>query len=143
MWDLVPSRRFVDRVATDLEHRIAYWNGSAERLYGWTAAEVFGRRLDDLNLGFDPAKFAAAQAHLREHGEWRGEFRLRTKAGEMVIVESTWSLVVESDGRPRSILYIETDVTERKKLETQLLRTQRMESIGTLAGGVAHGGVSS
>jgi signal transduction histidine kinase len=45
---------------------------------------------------------------------------------------------MESDGRPRSILYIDTDVTERKKLETQLLRAQRMESIGTLAGGVAH-----
>ncbi|MEO5959046.1 MAG: PAS domain S-box protein, partial [Opitutaceae bacterium] len=125
-------------MATDLEHRIAYWNGSAERLYGWTAGEVYGRRLDDLNLGFDPAKFAAAHAHLRKHGEWRGEFRLRTKTGEVAIVESTWSLVVENDGRPRSILYIDTDVTERKKLETQLLRTQRMESIGTLAGGVAH-----
>jgi nitrogen-specific signal transduction histidine kinase/CheY-like chemotaxis protein len=55
-----------------------------------------------------------------------------------VLVESTWSLVVENDGRPRSVLYIDTDVTERKKLETQLLRAQRMESIGTLAGGVAH-----
>src|SRR6185369_15326712 len=55
-----------------------------------------------------------------------------------VMVESTWSLVVEDDGRPRSILLIDTDVTEKKKLETQLLRAQRMESIGTLAGGVAH-----
>ncbi len=125
-------------VATDLEHRIAYWNASAERLYGWKAGEVFGHRLVELGLGFDPVRFAAARAHLMATGEWRGDFRLRTKTGETVLVESTWSLVVESDGRPRSILTIDTDVTERKKLETQLLRAQRMESIGTLAGGVAH-----
>ena len=125
-------------VATDLDHRIFYWNSSAERLYGWKAGEVFGQRLDMLELGFDPARFATARAQMLSSGEWRGDFRLRTRTGETVLVESTWSLVVESDGRPRSILYIDTDVTERKKLETQLLRSQRMESIGTLAGGVAH-----
>jgi PAS domain S-box-containing protein len=125
-------------IATDLDHRIAYWNASAERLYGWKASEVYGHRLDELNLGFDPARFAAARAQMITTGEWRGDFRLRTKSGETVLVESTWSLVVENDGRPRSILFIDTDVTERKKLETQLLRAQRMESIGTLAGGVAH-----
>jgi PAS domain S-box-containing protein len=125
-------------IATDIDHRIAYWNASAERLYGWKAGEVFGHRLDMLELGYDPARFAVARAQLLATGEWRGDFRLQTKAGETVLVESTWSLVVENDGRPRSILYIDTDVTERKKLETQLLRAQRMESIGTLAGGVAH-----
>ena len=125
-------------VATDLDHRIFYWNASAERLYGWKAGEVFGQRLDQLELGFDPTRFAAARAQLLATGEWRGDFRLRTRTGETVLVESTWSLVVENDGRPRSVLYIDTDVTERKKLETQLLRAQRMESIGTLAGGVAH-----
>ncbi len=125
-------------IATDLDHRIAYWNASAERLYGWKASEVYGHRLDQLDLGFDQARFAAARAQLLATGEWRGDFRLRTRNGETVLVESTWSLVVENNGRPRSILSIDTDVTERKKLETQLLRAQRMESIGTLAGGVAH-----
>jgi PAS domain S-box-containing protein len=124
-------------VATDLEHRIAYWNTSAERLYGWKAAEVFGQRLDALGLGFDPARFSAAHTQLLASGEWRGEFRLRTRTEGAVVVESTWSLVVD-DGRPRSILIIDTDVTERRKMETQLLQAQRMESIGTLAGGIAH-----
>lgn len=125
-------------IATDLDHRIAYWNTSAERLYGWKAADVFGQRLDHVGLGFDPTRFATASAQLLATGEWRGDFRLRTRTGATVLVESTWSLVVEPDGTPRSILAIDTDVTERKKLETQLLRAQRMESIGTLAGGVAH-----
>jgi PAS domain S-box-containing protein len=125
-------------VATDLEHRVTYWNASAERLYGLSAAEVMGRRLDETGLGFDSERFTAARMSVLTRGEWRGEFRLRTKAGATVIVESTWSLVMENDGRPRSILAIDTDVTERKKLEVQLLRAQRLESIGTLAGGVAH-----
>ncbi|HEY1109289.1 MAG TPA: ATP-binding protein, partial [Opitutaceae bacterium] len=125
-------------IATDDEHRIAYWNASAERLYGWTAAEVFGRKLDELGLDYDPVKFSAARTQVLATGEWRGDFRLRTRAGETVIVETTWSFVAAQEGRPASILAIDTDVTERKKLETQLLRAQRLESIGTLAGGVAH-----
>ena len=123
--------------ATDLDHRITYWNASAERLYGLPSAEVAGRRLDRIGLGFDPNKFGEARAHVLASGEWRGEFRLQTKSGNGVVVESTWSLVL-GDAEPRSILYIDTDVTERRKLETQLLRSQRLESIGTLAGGVAH-----
>ena len=48
------------------------------------------------------------------------------------------TLIRNPDGTPRSSLFINTDVTEQKKLETQLLRAQRLESIGTLASGVAH-----
>jgi PAS domain S-box-containing protein len=125
-------------MATDLDHRVTYWNASAERLYGATAAEVLGRTVDELQLGFEPARVAEARAAVLAKGEWRGGFRVVTRRGATVIVESTWSLVVENDGKPRSILAIDTDVTERKKLETQLLRAQRLESIGTLAGGVAH-----
>jgi PAS domain S-box-containing protein len=125
-------------IATDLELRVSYWNASAERLYGWSALEAVGQQLDRLGLGFEPSRFAAAQAELLAQGEWRGDFRLRTRSGEPVLVESTWSLVVDNDGRPRSILFIDTDVTEKKKLEAQLLRAQRMDSIGTLAGGIAH-----
>ncbi len=125
-------------IAMDLDRRITYWNASAERLYGSKAAEVLGRRLDEIGLGFEPARFAAARTAVLANGEWRGDFQLHTRSEALVLVESTWSLVVENDGRPRSILAIDTDVTERKKLETQLLRAQRLESIGTLAGGVAH-----
>ncbi|MBW8781774.1 MAG: PAS domain S-box protein [Verrucomicrobia bacterium] len=125
-------------VATDLEHRITYWNASAERLYGWTAAEVVGRKIDDLRLHFEPARFADAFTQLAAAGEWRGDFQLRTKTSDIIQVESTWSLVRDGEGRPRSILFIDTDVTEKKKLMTQLMRAARMDSIGMLAGGVAH-----
>ena len=58
--------------------------------------------------------------------------------GCAITVEGHWTLVRDAEGEPKSILCINTDITERKKLETQFLRAQRMESIGTLAGGIAH-----
>jgi len=125
-------------IATDLNHRIAYWNASAERLYGWSASEVFGRTLENLDLGYDAARFTTAYAKLLASGEWRGEFRVHNKTGDPLQVESTWSLVLGADGHPRTVLMIDTDVTEKKKLEAQLLQADRMDSIGMLAGGVAH-----
>src|SRR5574341_2601016 len=49
-----------------------------------------------------------------------------------------WTLVRDAEGNPKTILAINTDITEKKRLEAQFLRTQRLESIGTLAGGIAH-----
>src|SRR5690606_33852212 len=60
------------------------------------------------------------------------------KAGEPLVVEGRWTLMRDAKGRPASVLAINTDITERKKLEQQFLRAQRLESIGTLAGGIAH-----
>jgi len=67
-----------------------------------------------------------------------GELHLQTKYGDEIIVEGRWTLVRDDRGEPKSILVINTDITERKKIEAQFLRAQRMESIGTLAGGIAH-----
>jgi PAS domain S-box-containing protein len=119
------------------EHRILYWNRSAERLYGWEAAEVMDRSQMDL-LNRDPAQFLAVVKAVLTQGEWAGEMQQYDKEGRMVIVESRWTLISDAQGRPKSILSINTDITERKKLEQQFLRSQRMESIGTLAGGIAH-----
>jgi PAS domain S-box-containing protein len=123
--------------ATDLELRVTYWNASAERLYGVSSADVLGRKLNETGIGFVPGAISATIAAVREKGEWRGELRIQTKRGAALLVESTWSLVID-EGQPRSFLAIGTDVTERRKLESQLLRAQRLESVGTLAGGVAH-----
>ncbi|HLM23635.1 MAG TPA: ATP-binding protein, partial [Pyrinomonadaceae bacterium] len=71
-------------------------------------------------------------------GEWQGEIRQTRRDGADIIVESRWTLVRDEKGQPNSILVINTDVTEKKQMESQFLRAQRMESIGTLAGGIAH-----
>ena len=121
----------------DLRNTIRFWNKSAERLYGWTANEAIGRAVVGL-LYHDPAAMLAATETVITKGEWVGEIEQWTKDGRPLMVEGRWTLVRDDLGRPKTILAINTDITQRKKLEQQFLRSQRMESVGTLAGGIAH-----
>ncbi len=125
-------------IVRDCDHRILYWNHGAELLYGWTVAEAIGRGARTMLYLDDAPQFAEATDAVMETGAWRGELTHRTKDGREVTVQSRWTLKRGPSGEPRSILFINTDVTDRRKLEAQLLRAQRMESIGTLAGGIAH-----
>lgn len=120
-----------------LDHRITYWNKSAERLYGWTAAEAIGRLVTEIK-DQNSEVFEQAFGKVMQAGEWDGELQQVGKDGRKLIVEGRWTLLRDAAGHPRSILVINTDITERKKVEEQLLRAQRMESLGTLAGGIAH-----
>jgi PAS domain S-box-containing protein len=124
-------------IVRDMDHRILYWNNSAERIYGWTTLEATGKRASQL-LHLDLSRYAEATKVTLEKGEWRGEFNLRAKDGRDLIVETGWTLVRDAQGNPKSILGISTDVTKKKNLEVQMQRAQRMESLGTLAGGIAH-----
>jgi PAS domain S-box-containing protein len=121
----------------DLKGRIRYWNRGAESVYGWTAAEAAGRLAEEL-LCTDLEKRDMAETALLEKGSWNGELRQVRKGGKPVIVSSRWTLLRNEAGEPRSTLVINSDITEHKQLEAQFLRAQRMESIGTLAGGIAH-----
>lgn len=121
----------------DLNHRVIYWNQRAERMYGWLAAEVPTGPVHEW-LYRDPIPFLRAAEATLALGEWSGELEHLTRAGGTIIVEARWTLVRDDNGLPKSILTIATDITRRKKLEAQFLRAQRMESIGALAGGIAH-----
>lgn len=125
-------------VVTDLTHHITYWNPSAERIYCWSSAEAIGRDLRQLIYRLAAAPFDAARTQLLATGEWRGELSPMAKNGKPMTVESTWSLVNDAAGTSASILCIDTDVTEQRGLTMQLERAQRLESIGMLAGGIAH-----
>jgi two-component system cell cycle sensor histidine kinase/response regulator CckA len=122
----------------DLQDRIVYWNKGAERLYGWTAAEALGRNAIELLFPGDSPRLTEARQILFRNGEWVGDWRQVTKAGQEIVAETRWTLVRDEQGQPKCILVVNTDVTERVQLQAQLLRTQRLESIGVLAGSVAH-----
>ncbi len=121
----------------DLDHAIRFWNSGAEKLYGWTAAEATGRRPDEL-LQIDPDAFAAAARAVIHDDQWFGRLRKKNKSGAILTLECRWTLLRDEHDRPKSILSIDTDITERLLMEEKFLRAQRLESIGTLAGGIAH-----
>ncbi|MCC5838680.1 MAG: response regulator [Opitutales bacterium] len=124
-------------VVYDLDNRILFWNQSAHRLYGWSADEVLGEIVQQ-KIHADEAAFREAMSTVLTEGEWKGESEHLNREGESLRVEDRWTLVRDERGEPCAILSITTDVTERRLLEQQFLRAQRMESLGTLAGGIAH-----
>jgi PAS domain S-box-containing protein len=122
----------------DMEARICYWNKGAEALYGWTTDEAIGKLAHKALFKKSCHQHNAAFHELIDQGKWHGELHQVTKQGREVIADSRWTLLRDEHGGTRSILIINTDVTEKKKLEGQFLRAQRLESVGRLAGGIAH-----
>jgi two-component system, cell cycle sensor histidine kinase and response regulator CckA len=122
----------------DLDQKVLFWNKGAEHIYGWSAEEAVGKNVRALIFKQASAQFETARKTVLEKGEWMGEMHQTRRDGASLVIESRWTLVRDETGTPRSILVINTDITEKKRMETQFLRAQRMESIGTLAGGIAH-----
>ncbi|HLO88323.1 MAG TPA: response regulator [Nostocaceae cyanobacterium] len=124
----------------DLNHQILFWNKGAENLYGWPIDEALGKNASELFYQGEilPDEIEVALLNVISKGQWQGELTKYTKSGKEIIVSSRWSLVCDEQGRPKSILSVDRDITEKKHLEAQLFRIQRLESIGTLASGIAH-----
>lgn len=105
---------------SSIDLRITYWNQGAERLFGWSAAEVIGKTKSELlMLGEEDLERAYHQVLHKD--EWRGEITKRCKDGHQVTVESHLTLVRGDDGQPQSVLEIETDITQRKRDEHAIL----------------------
>ncbi len=131
-------------VATDaiivrgLDNQLLFWNQGAERLYGWTQAEALERNANELLYQEPLKRLREIKQTVLTEGEWQGELNQVNKGGKNIVVESRWTLVRNKTGNPQSYLVVNTDITEQKQLESQFLRTQRLESLGTLASGIAH-----
>ncbi|MBI2497166.1 MAG: response regulator, partial [Opitutae bacterium] len=123
---------------TDLAGRLTYLNHSAALLHGHAMDQALGRPLADLFGLFSQALLPVALEQVHATGTWTGELQMIAPDGNLRQLESRWTLIRDPAGRAHSVLLLNTDVTERRQLETQLRRAQRIESIGMLAGGLAH-----
>jgi len=121
-----------------MDNRVLFWNKGAVALYGWREHEALGRDAEELlslDELYEPTE--AMQSLLRQ-GRWQGECQQFTRTGQQITVMSRWTLLKDKRGHPASILTVNTDITQAKQLQAQFLRAQRLESIGTLASGIAH-----
>jgi two-component system, cell cycle sensor histidine kinase and response regulator CckA len=120
-----------------LDGTISYWNRAAADLYGWSEGEAMNVSARDL-LFDDPQEFDTAFASTLDDGSWFGTVHQHGKDGRRIVVDSRWTLIRNADGEPESVFSISSDVTEKHNDELVRLRAQRLESLGTLAGGIAH-----
>jgi len=151
--DITERKRAVDRIreqaslldraqdaifALDLNDQIVFWNKSAERLYGWPADVAVGKRIDLVLPGENIPEFSDVSLGQNEEDEWRDERTQMTRDGTEIIVESRWTRVRDERGQPYSTLVVNTDITEKKQLESELMRTAQLSLLGELAASLAH-----
>lgn len=126
-------------IVLDLNGRVVYWNKGAERIYGWSADEIRGQDLRQFFFrGAPPSELDELVKKTKTHGDAVGELREFTKDGRQIIIQTRPTLVRDEKGQTKSVLLINTDITERKQIEEQFLRAQRLESLGVLVSGIAH-----
>jgi len=121
----MPKNRFREQAALldkardailvyDLDTRVGFWNKSAERLYGWLAGEVIGRKVDEVLNKTDATAAVAARNQALESGNGVVNSSRKTKSARPLWSRAGLTLVSDAEGRPHSMLVINTDVTEKK-----------------------------
>lgn len=124
---------------TDLQGCILEVNKALEKLTGYSRQELIGQTPRLLKSGaHQPEFYARLWQTILARGSWQGELTNRRKDGQLRETSMTISPIVDSRGRLTHFVGIQRDITEHKQLERQVLQMQKMQSIGTLAGGIAH-----
>jgi PAS domain S-box-containing protein len=108
----------------DIAGTVRYWNLGAEELYGWAASQIAGRTVQDLLQTRFPVPLEQIEREVTRTGRWEGEIVHTKKDGSQVVVASRWSLQRDEQNAPIAILVINNDITQRKRAEQALLRSE-------------------
>ncbi len=102
----------------DMSAKITYWNGGAEKLYGWKKSEAIGKVIHKLLKTKYPIPLSDIEKTVLDKGEWQGELIHFTREKTPIVVESRWGLQRDESGAPMAILEINRDITDRKIAES-------------------------
>lgn len=134
MFQASPAAIFV----VNKEGVILMWNKAAERTFGWSREEVVGR-LNPIVPEDGLEEFRSlSEKILPEEAYLSVEVQLRKKDGSPIEVSISASSLYDTTGKANNHIYVVLDITQRKKLEEELLKTEKLESLGVVAGGIAH-----
>lgn len=111
-------------VVYDLQDRIAFWNQGAEALYGWTAQQAIGQPVHVLTQTQASVPLDDIHRIVLTSGQWQGELQRVRRDGETVMISSRLALWRDAGGKPVAILATNNDITDRKRMEGELLRQQ-------------------
>jgi PAS domain S-box-containing protein len=124
---------------TDANGMMVYVNPAFEKVSGYSSADLIGRNPRILRSGKHSKEFwSEVWKYIISGKVWVGRVENRRKDGNSFFTELVISPIVDSRGAIAGYLGAHRDITEQIILEQQLVRSQRMESIGTLAAGIAH-----
>ncbi len=124
---------------TDLQGTLVHVNKALEQLTGYTRQELKGQKLHHFQSALDPqGDYARKSQTVEGRSGWQEESVNRRKDGSLFETSLTVSPIVDNRGALTHFVGIYRDISERKLLQRQLVQAQKMQSVGTLAGGVAH-----
>jgi PAS domain S-box-containing protein len=126
-------------IGVDLKDLVTSWNRGAEKVFGFSASEMIGKPITTLITAETEAGLPTMKDALIQRGSvQQSESTVRRKDGKQIFVSSTLSLIHDAENKIIGTTLISRDVTEQKALQAQVIRAQRLESLGTLAAGIAH-----
>ena len=128
-------------IVLDEENRIRLWNRGAEMLYGWKASEIVGKPITVI-VPDDPESVRQIEwinQEVREKGFVRNlQAERRTRDGRIVTISITRTAIRDRDGRYIGSSVIARNITEEKRMEQQLIQSEKLSAVGKLAAGIAH-----
>lgn len=126
-------------LVVDRKGRVKYWNAGATSIFGWQPEEMAGRAIQDfLYDNGRKDEFQSSMEDIRQLNEWSGEQYHRRKDGKEILLDSHWKSIEGRGNGESLVMIVASDITEKRRLELQSIRSQKMESIAVLTGGLAH-----
>lgn len=124
---------------TDTEGMFTYINPAFIKLLGYSYEDIIGKRPSIMDSSQYPKEYyKRIWQTIKDGKDWCGEVSVRTKGGDVRLCEASIAPVFDDKGNVISYLTIKRDITEKRKMDDQLLQIQKLETIGTLVGGISH-----
>jgi PAS domain S-box-containing protein len=123
---------------TDLKNNIIFVNDAFLQKYGYERHELIGEPISIVRAANIQNEVVEEILPLTLNGGWKGEVLNKKKDGTEFPVHLSTSVIHDPSDYPMALIGVATDITDRKRLETQLQQSQKLEAIGKLAGGIAH-----